>query len=210
MEFHFDSIKVSELREDEKGYLKVKGTIARVGDLTYLNADGTTRVEYVPPETLFDKAHLDSIGNSDFVEGHPAMINADNYRRFTIGSVGSNVFANAIKNDNDEIIDGDVQVFYTIKHKDAVKKVKQGLVRGLSMGYSVQVKRNDDGKYIQVKRICNHHGLVESPRCRGANLHLDSSDNIWINQTEHHFDSEIIKPIIKPVKLFFFADYFSA
>lgn len=210
MVYHYDSVKVTQLREDEKGYLKVKGTIARVGDLTYLNSDGTARVEYVPPETLFDESHLKSIANSDFVEGHPAMINADNYRQHTIGSIGSNVFANAIRDDEDNLIDGDVQVFYTIKHKDAVKKVKEGRVKGLSMGYEVKVKRDDD-RFIQLERRCNHHGLVEYPRCEGAKLHLDSAESYWVGETEFdlNFD-EFVKPIIKPVKLFFFADNYMA
>jgi len=196
---------INKVQQSEKGYLILEGTIAKVGNLNYVNPDGSIRTEYVPPSTLFDEDHLISTANADFVEGHPAMINSTNYKKYTIGTVGSTVKAHVVKNDADEPIDGYVSVIYTVRHQDAVEKIKRRKLTGLSMGYKALTEKKDE-RLIQTKRICNHHGLVQVPRCEGAHLHLDSGDDsIWTfseDQYEINYD-EFIKPLVKNKQFFF-------
>lgn len=167
-EFHFDSGKIDGIEETQEGFLRIFGTIAKVGWLTYLNHDGTTRKEYVPEETLFDLEHLDSIGGAVLTLGHPPeIVTPNNYKQFAVGATGTKVEANTKKKA--------IDVVFIVNSQDAIDAIKNG-TRELSMGYRCEVRSNTDGTYTQVKRICNHNAIVDEARCKGAKFHLDG----WI------------------------------
>lgn len=158
--------------------LRVKGAIARVGWLKYLNKDGSERWEYVSPEVLFDADHLDSVGLSPVTLGHPSVkVTPENYKDFAVGTTGNTVFAHHDK--------GLIEVVHLIGDKEAIEAVESGKIRQLSMGYDCQTKPRSDGRFDQVKRIGNHVALVELAR-GGKELSL-KMDGVIIS-TEYQVD----------------------
>ena len=172
-DFHFDFGKINGTEETAEGFLRVFGTIAKVGWLEYLNGDGSKRLEYVPEETLFDMEHLDSIGGAVLTLGHPPVpVTPENYKDYAVGATGTRVEANTKK----KCID----VVFVVNSKDAIDAIRKG-TRELSMGYKCEVSQNSDGTFTQIKRICNHNAIVDEARCKGAKLHIDGwiqTDNI--------------------------------
>jgi hypothetical protein len=164
--FHYDNGKITKAQETQEGFLRIFGTIAKVGWLQYMNSDGTTREEYVSEETLFDPEHLESIGGAVLTLGHPEVpVTPENYKQYAVGATGTKVMANV----KQKAID----VVFIVNSIDAINAINSG-TRELSMGYKCEVKANPDGTFNQIKRICNHNAIVSEARCKGAKLHLDS------------------------------------
>ena len=158
------------------GFLRVSGTIARVGWLRYQNADGSTRWEEVPPSTLFDTEHLASIGGSPLTLEHPPdKVTPQNYKQFAIGSTGTKIIAN-----HD---DGLVDIVTIICEQEAIDSVLSGETRQLSMGYECEVSPRQDGKFTQVKRLCNHNAIVKYARAGDvASLHFDGWKQVGFDE----------------------------
>ena len=149
------------------GFLRIWGTIAKVGWLQYQNTDGSTRWEYVSPEVLFNVDHLESIAGSPLTLSHPVNpITPSNYKQFVVGSTGTKVVARADK--------GVVDIITVVCDQEAIDSVMSGKTRQLSMGYEADLEPRSDGKFNQIKRVCNHNALVELARAGPeACLHLD-------------------------------------
>lgn len=180
---HFDTGKIGKYEETDEGFLRVFGTIAKVGWLDYMNQDGTTRKEYVSEETLFDANHLDSIGGAVLTLGHPPeMVTPDNYSKYAVGATGTKIIANT----DQKAID----VVFIVNSKSAIKAIKEDGIRELSMGYQCETIANNDGTFNQSNRICNHNAIVETARCKGASLHLDG----WYQMNK---DTDLIYPMQK-------------
>ena len=163
---HFDTGKIGNYEETDEGFLRIFGTIAKVGWLDYINQDGTIRKEYVSEETLFDSKHLDSIGGAVLTLGHPPeMVNPDNYSKYAVGATGTKIIANIPK--------PAIDVVFIVNDSSAIKAIKEDGIRELSMGYRCEVQEKEDGTLCQLNRICNHNAIVKEARCRGAKLRLD-------------------------------------
>lgn len=167
---HLDFTPIIDFDRTPSGMLRIRGAIARVGWLKYYNNDGSERLEYVSPKTLFDPAHLDSIGLSPLTLGHPPeKVTPDNYRKYVIGTVGDRVFAN-----HDT---GVIEVIHLIGDKEAIEAVESGKAKQLSMGYDCQTELRSDGNYEQIKRIANHISIVELARGgKELSLKIDGLD----------------------------------
>jgi uncharacterized protein len=166
---NLDRYPIVSFDRTPSGMLRVVGTIARVGWLKYLNADGSSRWEYVPTETLFDPDHLDSIGMSPLTFGHPETpVTPANYKEYAVGSTGDRVFADKKR--------GLIEVVHLVADENAIEKVENRKVTQLSMGYNCVTKPRSDGNFNQIKRICNHIALVEFARGgKELSLKLDGS-----------------------------------
>jgi hypothetical protein len=163
---HFDNGYIGKYEETNEGFLRVFGTIAKVGYLDYMSNDGTTRKEYVSEETLFNENHLDSIGGAVLTLGHPPeMVNPDNYKKYAVGATGTKIIANTIQKT--------IDVVFIVNDKNAIEAIKKDGIKELSMGYRCEVIANNDGTFSQLNRVCNHNAIVEAARCKGASLHLD-------------------------------------
>lgn len=154
---HLDFTPIISYDRTPSGMLRVKGAIARVGWLKYYNKDGSERWEFVPPQTLFDGDHLDSIGLAPLTLNHPSeKVTPENYKKYAVGTVGDRVIANHDK--------GIIEVIHLIGDKEAIEAVESGKAKQLSMGYDCQTKQREDGRYDQIKRIANHVSIVELAR----------------------------------------------
>lgn len=161
---HYDVGKIQNFDTTPDGFLRIWGTIAKTGDLLYRNADGSERVEHVPPETLFDQAHLDSIGGAPVTLGHPdALVTPDNWKDFAVGATSTKVVGDVTK--------GIVDILLIVGARDALDAIENGVTE-LSMGYMATVEKRND-RLVQVKRVCNHNSIVQRARAQGAKLHVD-------------------------------------
>ena len=180
---HFDTGKIGNYEETQEGFLRVFGTIAKVGWLDYINQDGTIRKEYVSEDTLFNEFHLDSIGGAVLTLGHPPeMVTPDNYSKFAVGATGTKIIANTVQKC--------VDVVFIVNDKKAIKAIKEDGIKELSMGYRCETIENNDGTFNQFNRVCNHNAIVSQARCEGASLHLDG----WYQVNN---DTYLIYPIQK-------------
>ena len=85
-----DTANIQGFEETSWGGLRIFGTIAQVGWLTYYEDDGTKRFEYVSPEVLFEDEHLRTIEGSPITLDHPPEnINPQNWSTYAKGQSGS-------------------------------------------------------------------------------------------------------------------------
>lgn len=194
MERHYDRGKINkfETMGGSGGMIRLFGTIAESGWLEYVRADGGTREEFVPTETLFDEEHLQSIGGTTLTLGHPPeMVNPSNYKKYTVGSTGTQIIKRPDL--------GCVDIVTVICDEQAINLVRDGKITDLSMGYLCETELIEGNKFRQIKRICNHNALVEAGRAEGAKLHLDG----WLN-TKHLDHTKDIKkkPSFRVIRVF--------
>lgn len=184
--------QITSYQETEDGFLRIKGTIAQVGWLQYLNDDGSIRLEYVSEEALFDKKHLDSLGIMPITLGHPEeQVTPDNYQKYSVGSTGSHVIA------REDL--GTVEIITVTCARKAIDAIKKDKIRDLSEGYKCQVVERGDGKYNQIKRIGNHGAIVDEGRAPLARLYYDGF--LVGNPVTDSIDKPIIKVYLSAIDL---------
>lgn len=96
---HFVTIKKDIRRFDrgelekpvrlENGWMRVDGFISREGLLEYSRSDGSSWVEYRPPEEAFAPAMLESFASVPLTNNHPpsGFLDADNTKMYQVGTV---------------------------------------------------------------------------------------------------------------------------
>ena len=162
--------------EETTGYVRVWGQAGKVGTLVYGEADGAPRdgwTEFVPPETLFEQASLDTLINAPLTLQHPPeFLDTSNTDRFQIGSV----IALAPLPDA-----GTLRVRVLITNAAAIKAVRSGEEVELSLGYTALVG-GDPGEFegeafdaVQLQRRYNHLAIVTEARA-GPDNALDRVD----------------------------------
>ena len=146
--------------DPDTGFLTGRVTLAKVGVYPYLQADGSVRHEFVPPETLADKTWLASCEMAPVTVLHPPEpVCATNADRYQVGALGEQVVA---KDDRNE---SRLRVY----RADGVEAVKAGVTEA-SCGYTC-VLVHKPGEYqgqkydaVQTARRMNHLAIV--PRGR--------------------------------------------
>lgn len=162
--------------DPETGFVRVWGQASQVGTLVYGVADGAPRdgwTEFVPPETIFEQAALDTLINAPVTLQHPPeLLDASNTARFQIGSIIE------LAPLPDE---GVLRVRVLLTDKDAIAEVRSGREIELSLGYTALVG-GDPGEFegvafdaIQLQRRYNHLAIVTLARAGPANA-LDRVD----------------------------------
>lgn len=98
---HIGAIETLEPKRTDEGFLKVHGIVARAGVLHYEDATGKVSAELIPPEELFKKESLETLGGKPFTDDHPRdangaplLVNSDNSEEHTKGTVGNDIVAN--------------------------------------------------------------------------------------------------------------------
>lgn len=191
-EYREDIGSTVEMRLDENGYLRIDGTAAKAGVLTYLLPDGNIRREYVPAETLFNSDSLATLTGAPVTVEHPGVLTTDTASQYSRGSVPK---ADA---------DGDkLRVGVVVTGKDAIDAIQSGK-RQLSPGYRAELDftpgEYDGQKYdaVQTKRVYNHLAIVS--RARGGDecrLNLDGV-NCAVEVTTKPTTDEVTKmPSVK-------------
>jgi hypothetical protein len=162
------------------GAMLCEGVVARPGIYLYMNADGTTRRELVPRETLSDartdgSAGVLTLARAPITLLHPPeMVTADNAAKYVVGDLDGEV----VVSDS-----GYLRVRMAVRTQEALDALADGIAE-LSPGYWVQVDDTpgedpEFGKYDakQVGRVYNHVAIV--PAARGGaecRVGLDAAD----------------------------------
>lgn len=169
------------------GFWRGEATIARVGVYQYSDASGKTWMEYVPPETLSDENWLASMSLAPVTLEHPPeLVNADNVKRYSVGTTGSEV----------EFDDGANEADLVVQDAAAVGAVQKGM-REVSCGYLCAVEWTA-GEWldafgvahpydaVQRQRIGNHLALTQRGRqgetvsLRGDSAALRGDGAAWM------------------------------
>ena len=172
----YDTIKIQASKTDE-GFIRDTPIVGRTGLMTYINADGSTRVEYRPPEEAFHADSLASLLGKPITIGHKAMVNAGNAAEVKpIGSVLS-----AGRQDGDTII-ADI-IIYNLPTS----------ARELSCGYHLDLDETPgttpDGQHydaIQRNIRYNHVAVVPRGRAGIARLNMDGDQYLELEHGGDH------------------------
>lgn len=162
--------------DTETGFVRVWGQASQVGTLVYGVADGAPRdgwTEFVPPETIFEQAALDTLINAPVTLQHPPeFLDASNTARYQIGSV-----IELVPLPDEGVLRNRV----LLTEADAIKEVRSGREVELSLGYTALVG-GEPGEFegvafdaIQLQRRYNHLAIVTVARAGPANA-LDRVD----------------------------------
>lgn len=175
----YDTVTIKAQKTDE-GFIRDKPIIGRAGLLKYINADGSTRIEYRPPEEAFNADSLASLKGKPITINHVAMVNAGNAPKLPI--VGT-VLSDGIQDGND--IRADISI-YSLP-TDA---------RELSCGYNLNLDETPgitpDGQHydaLQKDIRYNHIAVVSKGRAGNARLNMDG-DQVF-NEDEYNDDSDL-------------------
>ena len=146
---------------DDNGYLRIDGVVAHVGILEYMEDDGSIIREFVPEETLFDEASLQSLAGAPVTLQHPPeMVTPSNYKQYSQGSVNG-----MPRRDGDNLI-----ASMLVIGNEALHAVEYDGVSELSPGYSVDLDETpgewQGQKYdrVQRNRRYNHQAIVDAAR----------------------------------------------
>lgn len=146
---------------DDNGYLRIDGVVAHVGILEYMDDDGTVIREFVPEETLFEPASLESLAGAPVTLQHPPeMVTPSNYKEYSQGSVNG-----MPKRDGDNLV-----ASMLVIGNEALHAVEYDGVSELSPGYSVDLDETpgewQGQKYdrVQRNRRYNHQAIVDAAR----------------------------------------------
>ena len=160
--------------ETPEGYLRISATFARTGLQRYRRQDGSEAVEYRPEEEVSKEDSLLSLANLPVTLEHPPeLLTPETCREYQRGHTGSNIeyrtpFAYGV---------------VTITDSDAIKAVKNGEAREVSVGYRVKFDATpgitpDGERYDGVQREIsgNHVAIVRKGRAGpDVRLHMDAA-----------------------------------
>lgn len=165
---HFDANKIFHTQETPEGFLRLWIAAAKVGNLKYNRADGSSHVEYVSPEVLRDQRHLASWVGKPITDGHPkvGMVDSEN-----IGVLGKGTILDTYLLDK-----GYLNHLSIVHDKKLIEKIKDGKQSEASSGYWAGVKKNEDGTYSQTWRRGNHVARVDRARAPGAKFLIDGEE----------------------------------
>jgi hypothetical protein len=152
--YRSDAVQVRQDGVDPlTGFWRGEATIARVGVYQYSDASGKTWMEYVPPETLSDENWLDSMSLAPVTLEHPPeLVNADNVKRYSVGTTGSEV----------EFDDGCNDADLVVQDAAAVGAVQKGM-REVSCGYLCAVEWTA-GEWLDAFGIAHPYDAVQRQR----------------------------------------------
>ena len=186
-----------------EGFLKSHAIMARTGVLPYLLADGTVRLELLPPEELLAADSIATIAGKPFVDGHPTNedgiaieVTPENASQYTRGVVG-----NDIKLDREL---GLVRVTVDVHDAQLIAKIDNGQVEvsgarvydrlemtpGIWDGRTQQYWTGEEaaGKpgvpFDAIQRGFDHNHLASVPAGRAGarvRLRLDSADAVRVS-----------------------------
>lgn len=170
--------EVSSTRRTSIGGLRARANLTRTGVFKYRQSNGTTRNEYRPPEEVFDRDSLDSLGHVPLTIGHPSRVTPETWRQLSNGHVGEKPHRAG------KFVAADIH----IEDASAANDTEEGKLRELSCGYSCHLEPTPgvtpDGEAydgIQRKIRYNHVALLPDGfgrAGRDVRLHLDAADAV--------------------------------
>jgi uncharacterized protein len=167
--FHIDRGQIFRSERTSEGFLNCHAKVARVGELRYLNADGSDRIERVTPEVLFNPDSYNSLKMKPVTcPSHPPMMLDSTNTKDHAKGMTSNIVT----------VDGSfLGVILTLTDKEAIDSVESGKTQEVSCGYMATTRLLPDGSFQQVSRDYNHLSIVPKGRAGSeVRISMDSQD----------------------------------
>lgn len=189
----FDIGTLASPRIMPDGKLIVDAKLTRTGVFKYANPDGSERLEYRPPNAVFDETSLATFPLTSVTNDHPdTMVSTETASAVTVGVIAGDV----------RKVDSHVAARLVIFDAKAISDIQGGKLE-LSCGYTADVEvvegiSPDGERYDSVQsNICiNHVAIVDVGRAGPeAKIHMDSARQIPFIKDEkaNNMDPEIIK-----------------
>ena len=167
-----------------EGFLVIRAVpLARTGPQLYSDqeipikgdAGGRIVIDREPDE-VFSPATIASLNGKPVTLDHPDDdVDPTNYADLAVGTV-LNVRRGQYARDN--LLYGDL----VIHHPDAIKAIRDKVVRELSVGYRATYQQTGPGRGRQTGIICNHLALVSDGRCGPA---CTIGDRAYFTKDQH-------------------------
>lgn len=152
------------MQDTPEGYLTGIACLTNVGVFTYTQKDGTKRRELRLPEEVFKEESLRTLKLKPMTRNHhpevnSGLVNAENYKALTVGSVGEEIYHDPYR----------VYGRITVQDKEAVAAARTSesyLSAGYTcdMDYTAGVWMGQEYDAIQRNIIYNHMALVPKGR----------------------------------------------
>ena len=170
---HFDQGDVLRHEMTPEGFLNCYMRVAKIGELQYRNADGSTRTEYVSKDSLFNTDSVKSLKMKPVTFEHPpALLTAETAKGYSTGSTGHLT-----------VPDGSFLGITAVIHdKPTIDAILSGKAREVSCGYTCDLVKRADGSFEQRNRQYNHVAVTKKGRAgNSVAVHMDSVDDtkIW-------------------------------
>lgn len=163
-----DTVPLSGVNFTDEGYLEAEAFTVRTGIQMYgskeLQLDGAWRLVpiYRPPEEVFDKESVASFARKPVTLDHPpVLVTTDNWAQYAVGDVDSEIMRDGER----------LRMGITLRRKDAVQKVRDGVMRQLSAGYTCDIDwtagvtpQGEPYEGVQRNIRGNHVAIVETGR----------------------------------------------
>lgn len=112
------------------GGARVPANLTRSGILSYRRKDGTVQLEFRSPEEVFKVDSLSTLQDAPLLEGHPAMVDPENWGKLTRGHVSG-----MPRQDGDYVAG-----YLAVQDGQALAKLDAGEAHDLSCGYTCKVR----------------------------------------------------------------------
>jgi uncharacterized protein len=167
MPFRCDQGLIVKPEKTDEGFLRVFFRFRKVGEMPYLNADGSRHIEVVTRENLLNTDSLKTARQKPITQLHPPgkIVTPENAATYIRGMSGEAM-----------LTDGDYTMLSgCVTHSELIDKILSGELSDVSSGYwSDKVPRND-GKFDQVNARYNHFAGVPYGRA-GPTVNWFSAD----------------------------------
>lgn len=161
--------------------MRADAFITRTGLLRYRTSDGSTRVEYRPPDEVFRADSLETLRSAPLTEGHVAFVDSTNWKEVSIGHVET------VRQDG-QYVAGPI----VIQDGQRFERLDKGALGELSAGYEVDYDPTpgmvDGQRYDGVQRNIryNHVALLPPGTGRAGRecaLRLDAASAVLDDET---------------------------
>lgn len=168
MDCRLDTGEIQSYRETPEGFLDLYCTFSKVGDLKYQYVDGSEITETLTADELFNSDSLATITGKPITLNHPPdWVTAENAKEYSRGATGTRVIT---KEDT-------AQVVASIHDKELIELIKNKKARQVSVGYTTDVVKKDDGKFYQTARKYNHLAVLTTDGRAGDRVRVHYNDS---------------------------------
>lgn len=181
IEFNRDAGTIENFHKNNDGYLE----IGVVTGLPNKVLDYGDRKETISLDALKSVETLKTLVGKPLTINHPNVaINATNRKKYEVG-----VFLQNTRLNNDGVPIADA----LITDADTIKKIVDGEITHVSMGYYADKKLNKDGIFEQLNRNYNHGALLDSanvPRAGSESKLFLQKDSLELELVEKNSNEE--------------------
>lgn len=167
MGFRCDAGLIVQPEKTDEGFLRVFFRFRKVGELPYVNADGSRHVEVVTRESLLNTDSLKTARQKPITQLHPPgkVVTPQNSDQYMRGMSGEAM-----------LTDGNyLMMSGCITHAELIDKILSGELSDVSSGYWADKKPITDSKFEQVNARYNHYAGVPYGRA-GPDVNWFSAD----------------------------------